>query len=93
MDAPILILDDALSAVDVGTERSILKHLREVRSQRTSIVLCHRLSAVEDAQQIVVLNHGEIVERGTHSQLLAKRGWYAQMVDYQRLERTVESGR
>ena len=93
LDAPILILDDALSAVDVGTERSILKHLREVRAQRTSIVLCHRLSAVEDAQQIVVLNHGEVVERGTHSQLLAHKGWYAQMVDYQRLERTVESGR
>ncbi len=93
LDAPILILDDALSAVDVGTERSILKHLREVRAQRTSIVLCHRLSAVEDAQQIVVLNHGVIVERGTHAQLLAAQGWYAQMVDYQRLERTVESGR
>lgn len=93
LDSPILILDDALSAVDVGTERRILKHLREVRAQRTSIVLCHRLSAVEDAQQIVVLNHGEIVERGNHSQLLAEKGWYAQMVDYQRLERTVESGR
>lgn len=93
LDAPILILDDALSAVDVGTERNILKHLREIRAQRTSIVLCHRLSAVEDAQQIVVLNHGEIVERGTHTQLLAIKGWYAQMVDYQRLERTVESGR
>lgn len=93
LDAPILILDDALSAVDVGTERSILKHLREVRAHRTSIVLCHRLSAVEDAQQIVVLNHGEVVERGTHAQLLAHKGWYAQMVDYQRLERTVESGR
>lgn len=93
LDAPILVLDDALSAVDVGTERSILKHLREVRAQRTSIVLCHRLSAVEDAQQIVVLNHGEVVERGTHTQLLARKGWYAQMVDYQRLERTVESGR
>lgn len=93
LDAPILILDDALSAVDVGTERSILKHLHEVRSQRTSIVLCHRLSAVEDAQQIIVLNHGEIVERGTHAHLLALKGWYAQMVDYQRLERTVESGR
>jgi len=93
LDAPILVLDDALSAVDVGTERSILQHLREVRAQRTSIVLCHRLSAVEDAQQIVVLNHGEIVERGNHAQLIAHQGWYAQMVKYQRLERTVESGR
>lgn len=93
LDAPILVLDDALSAVDVETERRILRHLKEVRSQRTSIILCHRLSAVEDAQQIIVLNHGEVVERGTHRSLVLEQGWYAQMVDYQRLERTVESGR
>lgn len=93
LDAPILILDDALSAVDVATERRILRHLREVRSARTSIVLCHRLSAVEDAQQIIVLRHGELVERGTHHSLLAQQGWYARMVNYQKLERTVESGR
>lgn len=93
LDAPILVLDDALSAVDVETERRILRHLKEVRSQRTSIILCHRLSAVEDAQQIIVLNHGEVVERGTHRSLVLQQGWYAQMVDYQRLERTVESGR
>ncbi len=93
LDAPILILDDALSAVDVGTERSIIAHLREVRADRTTLVLCHRLSAVEYAQQIIVLNHGEIVERGTHRELLAHAGWYAQMIDYQKLEQTVESGR
>lgn len=93
LDAPILILDDALSAVDVETERRILSHLREVRADRTSIVLCHRLSAVEDAQQIVVLHHGEIVERGTHQSLLSEQGWYARMVNYQKLERTVASGR
>jgi len=93
LDAPILVLDDALSAVDVETERRILRHLKEVRTQRTSIILCHRLSAVEDAQQIIVLNHGEVVERGTHRSLVLAQGWYAQMVDYQRLERTVESGR
>lgn len=93
LDAPILILDDALSAVDVATERSILTHLREVRADRTTLVLCHRLSAVEYAQQIIVLNHGEIIERGTHRELLARKGWYAQMIDYQKLEQTVESGR
>ena len=93
LDAPILILDDALSAVDVATERRILRHLHELRSGRTSIVLCHRLSAVEDAQQIIVLRHGELVERGTHHSLLAQQGWYARMVNYQKLERTVESGR
>ncbi|MDP1931062.1 MAG: ABC transporter transmembrane domain-containing protein [Gammaproteobacteria bacterium] len=93
LDAPILILDDALSAVDVGTERSILAHLREVRVDRTTLVLCHRLSAVEYAQQIIVLNHGEIAERGTHRELMTRKGWYAQMIDYQKLEQAVESGR
>ncbi len=93
LDAPILILDDALSAVDVATERNILMHLRQVRAGRTSFVLCHRLSAVEDASEIIVLSHGSVSERGTHQALLAQRGWYAQMHDYQKLERTVESGR
>ena len=93
LDAPILVLDDALSAVDVETEGRILKHLKEVRSERTSIILCHRLSAVEDAEQIVVLNHGEIIERGNHRTLVQLNGWYAQMVEYQQLERTVASGR
>ncbi|MES3008041.1 MAG: ABC transporter transmembrane domain-containing protein [Pseudomonadota bacterium] len=93
LDAPVLILDDALSAVDVATERSILEHLRTVRADRTTLILCHRLSAVEDAQQIIVLHHGEIIERGNHDELQAKAGWYAQMINYQKLERTVESGR
>lgn len=93
LDAPVLILDDALSAVDVATERKILAHLRQVRTGRTTFVLCHRLSAVEDASEIIVLSHGALTERGTHQTLLARRGWYAQMFDYQKLERTVESGR
>lgn len=93
LDAPILILDDALSAVDVATERNILTHLGQVRASRTTFVLCHRLSAVEDADEIIVLSHGAVIERGTHPGLLAQRGWYAQMYDYQKLERTVESGR
>lgn len=93
LDAPILILDDALSAVDVATERNILMHLRQVRAHRTTFILCHRLSAVEDADEIVVLSHGAVSERGTHASLLAQQGWYAQMHDLQKLERTVESGR
>lgn len=93
LDAPILILDDALSAVDVATERNILVHLRQVRSHRTTFILCHRLSAVEDADEIIVLSHGTVVERGTHPSLLEQHGWYAQMHDLQKLERTVESGR
>ncbi len=93
LNAPVLILDDALSAVDVATERSILEHLRTVRAGRTTVILCHRLSAVEDAEQIAVLNHGELIEHGTHAELVGRGGWYAQMIDYQKLERTVESGR
>jgi len=93
LDAPILILDDALSAVDVATESNILMHLQQVRAGRTTFVLCHRLSAVEDASEIIVLSRGTIAERGTHQALLAQRGWYARMHDYQKLERTVESGR
>ena len=93
LDAPILVLDDALSAVDVATERNILMHLQQVRAGRTTFVLCHRLSAVEDASEIIVLSRGTIAERGTHQTLLAERGWYARMHDYQKLERSVESGR
>lgn len=93
LDAPILVLDDALSAVDVSTERNILSHLRQARQGRTTIILCHRLSAVEDADQIVVLSHGEIKERGTHTRLLQEKGWYSRMYDYQKLEQAVASGR
>jgi len=93
IDAPILILDDALSAVDANTEKNILSHLNAVRAGKTTLVLCHRLSAVEDANQIIVLSHGELIEQGTHQQLLDLQGWYTRMIDYQKLEQAVESGR
>ena len=93
LDAPILVLDDALSAVDVGTERRILDHLCEIRRDRTTVMLYHRLSAGEHADQIIVLSHGEIIERGTHQELLRMGGWYAQMYEYQQLEQSVEAGR
>jgi ABC-type multidrug transport system fused ATPase/permease subunit len=92
-DAPILILDDALSAVDVKTEQSILLHLRDARKGKTTLIVCHRLSAVETADQILVMNHGEIVERGNHETLLAHQGWYRKMFDYQQLEQVVEAGK
>ncbi len=78
-DPLILILDDALSSVDTNTEAAILRGLREVMRGRTSIVISHRISTVQDLDQIVVLDDGRIVERGTHSQLLARQGIYASM--------------
>ena len=90
LDPPILILDDALSAVDVETEKRILKHLREARQSRSNIIICHRLSAVIDAQEILVLDHGKISERGDHQTLLRHQGWYAQMYRYQQIEAAIE---
>jgi len=93
MDAPVLVLDDALSAVDVATEQAILRHLRQARKARTTIIICHRLTAVEQANRIVVLSHGKPVEQGRHAELLKQNGWYAQMYRYQQIEQAVEEGR
>jgi ATP-binding cassette subfamily B multidrug efflux pump len=90
-DTPLLVLDDALSAVDTGTETRILAHLRGARAGRTAIIISHRLSAVADADQIVVLKAGRIVERGTHDELLAKGCWYAAQWRYQQLEASLDA--
>lgn len=81
----LLILDDALSAVDAQTEQDILQVLHEQRAGKTTIIATHRLSAVVDAAEIVVLDHGRIVERGTHTALLAANGWYKQMYTAQQI--------
>jgi len=78
---PVLVLDEATSALDVQTERAVEEALRELASGRTTIVIAHRLSTVRDADQIVVLDQGEVVEMGTHGDLLARGGRYAAMVE------------
>ncbi|WP_447831080.1 ABC transporter transmembrane domain-containing protein [Aeromonas salmonicida] len=86
--APILVLDDALSAVDAHTEQQILQALKAHR--RTLILVSHRMTAVEQAEEILVLEQGHISERGCHGALMVHNGWYADMVRYQRLEQDVE---
>jgi ATP-binding cassette subfamily B multidrug efflux pump len=86
IDPTILVLDDALSAVDTYTEEEILSRLRGVMRQRTSIIVSHRISTVRDADQILVLDQGRIVERGTHDDLVRRRGLYAELHKKQLLE-------
>ncbi|WP_412068393.1 ABC transporter ATP-binding protein [Rubrivirga sp. IMCC43871] len=84
--APVLIFDDALSAVDTRTEATILENLRAQFGQRTVIVVSHRISAVQDADQILVLDDGHVSERGTHDELVAAGGAYATLYRKQQLE-------
>jgi ATP-binding cassette subfamily B protein len=85
-DPRILILDDALSAVDTYTEEEILTRLRGIMRARTSIIVSHRISTVRDADQILVLDGGRIVERGSHEQLIRTNGLYAELHKKQLLE-------
>ncbi len=82
-DPAILIFDEATSALDSKAEQAIQAQLKEIAKNRTTLVIAHRLSTVADAQQILVLDHGRIVERGTHQSLLAAQGLYAQMWERQ----------
>jgi ATP-binding cassette subfamily B multidrug efflux pump len=89
-DAPLLILDDALSAVDTGTEAAILSHMKQARAGRTLIVIGHRLSALVDADHTLVLREGHVVEQGNHAALLVHDGWYARQWRYQQLQASLD---
>ncbi len=89
--APLLLLDDCLSSVDTETEDAILTGLREEMRRRTSIMVSHRVSSVRHADLIVVLDDGEIVERGTHDQLMSRGGCYAELAYKQQLEAELEA--
>ena len=89
-DPRILILDDSLSAVDTQTEERILSRLRGIMAGRTTILISHRTSTVQDADQIVVLRDGQIIERGKHEDLLARGGYYADLYQKQLLEEELE---
>ena len=89
-DPAILILDDSLSAVDTATEEKILRALREIRKGRTVLIVSHRVSSVKDADHIIVIEEGKIVERGTHETLLAHDGYYADLYRRQTIEEELE---
>jgi ABC-type multidrug transport system fused ATPase/permease subunit len=90
-NAPILILDEATASVDTATERLIQEALERLMAGRTSFVIAHRLSTIRQADQILVLRHGEIIERGTHEELLERDGLYARLARIQNLT-TIEEG-
>lgn len=86
-EAPILILDDALSAVDTDTEERILKNLKDNRQDKTTIIIAHRISTIQSADQILVLDEGKMAEYGTHDTLIAHEGIYANLYRKQQLEK------
>ena len=89
-DPEILVLDDSFSAIDANTESKIINSLKENRKNRTNIIISHRISAVEHADLILVMDNGEIVDRGTHEELISKDSWYKEQFEYQSLDKEEE---
>ncbi|WHY88191.1 ABC transporter transmembrane domain-containing protein [Neobacillus novalis] len=92
MNPEVLVLDDSLSAVDAKTEEAILSSLRQNRKGKTTIITSHRLSAIQHANLIIVLENGQVIERGTHEDLMELDEWYKEMYVHQQLEELVEHG-
>lgn len=88
-DAPVLLLDDCLSAVDTETEERILNNLKDIAQKKTTLIVTHRVSSAKNADKIVILNDGEILEQGTHQQLLALNGYYTKLYNKQLAEKDV----
>jgi ABC-type multidrug transport system fused ATPase/permease subunit len=82
-DAPVLLLDEATSALDTRTEAAVSAALSRAQGDRTTLVIAHRLSTVKGADKIIVLDRGRLIEEGTHDQLMARRGLYAQLQEAQ----------
>src|SRR6266581_6267102 len=90
MDPPVLILDDCLSSVDAQTEAEILHELRAILKNKTCLIISHRISAVREVDEILVLDEGQIIERGNHDQLVRLGGVYAELYQQQRLSEELE---
>lgn len=89
-DPSILILDDAVSAVDTKTEEKILGELKQIRQNKTTIIIAHRISTIQHADHIIVIDEGKIIEEGNHDKLVAGQGFYADMVEKQQLEKALD---